>query len=175
MDVIFGFPYPPPLSSASLFLLSSIIWSADILSCSSLAYICVPPFFTSSSPPFSFLFFSLLGNFLSFSLFPLCTPLLVPFLILRLSLHTLLLFLMLFLWFLLACILLSIYNLVFLYLNLRSISHIFFVFYPVFLPCSSSIPLLQTAPRSLHMYVYIIDVTYIVIHWYMGILNKERN
>ena len=66
-----------------------------------------------------------------------------------LSHHTLLLFLMLFLWFLLACIFLSIYNSVLLYLNLRSISHIFFVFYAAFLPCSSPISLLQTAPRSL--------------------------
>ena len=55
MYVIFGFPYPFPLSSASLFLLSSVIWSAVILSWSSLASICVPPFLTSSSPFFLFL------------------------------------------------------------------------------------------------------------------------
>ena len=59
------------------------------------------------------------------------------------------LFLMLFLLFLLSCILLSIYNLVLSYLTLRSIWHIFFIFYPVFLPCSRRIPLLQTAPHSL--------------------------
>ena len=100
-------------------------------------------------PSFSFLLFSPSGHFPSFSLFPLYTSLLAPFLILWLFLHTLLLFLMIFLWFLLACILLSIYNLVLSYLNLRSISHIFFVFYPVFLPCPSTIPLLQTAPWSL--------------------------
>ena len=55
MYVIFGFPYPFPLSSASLFLLSSVIWSAVFLSCSSPASICVPPFLTSSSPFFLFL------------------------------------------------------------------------------------------------------------------------